>query len=707
MAYHRLDGQRTSLVFDLRGAVPVCCYWGSRLADDLPLSAFDQLHWQPKPPAVLDAPVGLTLLPENGRGWWGQPALRGSRAGRHWSNAFTLAESDLGAAAVRFTLVDAAAQLTVQLRLDLDRVTDVLRQRCVLINTGTRDYHLEWCAAATFPLPPEVNEILMFEGRWAKEFGVRRQPFPTGALIQDNTRGRTSHAAFPGAVVGRQGFDESGGTVYGFHLGWSGNHRTIVERTSEGWRQIQLGERLMPGEVILGPGQRYLSPSAYACCAEGMNELSVAFHGYMRAHILPTQVARTPRPVQYNTWEAVYFDHDLTVLKALASRAAALGVERFVLDDGWFSGRTDDGRALGDWTPDPMKYPQGLAPLIDHVNRCGMTFGLWAEPEMVSPDSDLYRRHPEWALNLDPLPRATGRHQLVLDLSLPAVSDYLFDRLHALLVAHPIVYLKWDMNRDLTTAGHDGRPAHHDQVTSLYALIDRLRQAHPDVEIETCASGGARVDFEILKRTHRVWISDSNDALERQQIQRGFSLFFPPEIMGCHVGPTHSHTSGRTLGLDFRGITAFGGHLGLELDLRTLRRGEIDDLKALIAIHKAHRDLLHGGRHLRLMPLDPQRSGWGAVALDRREAIYALMQVETPAPGASLRVTLPGLAPQTPYRVKPLLPGVETRTARTPTPPWYAEGLLATGELLAKAGLHVALPNPASGMLLKAVAEET
>lgn len=702
MSFLRLDSLHTTMVFDVNRAVPACCYWGPRLAADTPLAA---LQWQPVPPAVLDHPVGLNLLPETGRGWWGWPALSGCRGRFHWSNRFELSGCDASTNAIVFTLADAAAKLEIRLALDLDPDTGVLRQNCRLTNTGDDDYHLHWCAAAALPLPPDSDELLLYEGAWTKEFGLRRQPFPSGALVRDNCRGRTSHSRFPGVIAGQAGFDDRYGSVYGFHLGWSGNHRLVAEATSDGWRQVQLGELLMPGEMILAPGRSYTSPCAYACRAEGLNQLSQAWHRFLRKHILPAGVSRHPRPVQYNTWEAVYFDHRLQDLMALADRAADLGVERFVLDDGWFKGRRDDTRGLGDWEPDSGKFPDGLEPLISHVNRLGMSFGLWVEPEMVNPDSDLYRCHPDWVLHLDPLPRDTGRHQLVLDLARPEVSDYLFAALDGLLTAHPITYLKWDMNRDLTTAGHEGRAAYHSQVHALYGLVDRVRAAHPAVEIETCASGGGRVDFEILRRANRVWPSDSNDALERQVIQHGFSLFFPPEIMGCHVGPAVSHTTGRRLSLEFRGLTALAGHLGLELDLRELDAADVRMLKQIIAAYKDHRNLLHTGTFLRLNPSDKERLGWGVVGTDQREAVYGLFQLQTAAPGASPVVNLMGLIPGQRYRIARLLP-IESGTAMFPIPeaPWAEEGLVATGQLLAEAGIAIPLRDPASGVLLKAVA---
>ncbi|HQN52708.1 MAG TPA: alpha-galactosidase, partial [Phenylobacterium sp.] len=350
----------------------------------------------------------------------------------------------------------------------------------------------------------------------------------------------------PYMLVGEAGFSQATGEVTGAHLAWSGDARMLAERLRDGRIQLQGGELFLPGEVSLAPGETYDTPILYAArSGAGLNGLSDRFHPFVREVILGGRLKAKPRPVHFNTWEAVYFRHDLTELKALADLAAEVGAERFILDDGWFKGRNDDTTSLGDWIPDAAKYPNGLTPLIDRVRGLGLEFGLWVEPEMANLDSDLVRAHPDWLLHVDDRAQPVGRGQYVLDLTRPEVADHLFARLDALLAQHEIGYLKWDMNRDLTHAASRGRPASRRQTLAVYALIDRLRAAHPDVEIESCASGGGRADFEILKRTDRIWTSDCNDPVERQTIQQGFSIFFPPEVMGAHVGPAASHTTAR------------------------------------------------------------------------------------------------------------------------------------------------------------------
>ena len=271
----------------------------------------------------------------------------------------------------------------------------------------------------------------------------------------------------------------------------------------------------------------------------------------------------------------MYFDHETEKLKALADAAADLGIERFVLDDGWFGSRRDDTKGLGDWWVSENVYPDGLTPLISHVIGLGMEFGIWVEPEMVNPDSDVFRAHPDWALVSAGYEPVLGRQQLVLDLGNPAAFAFIEEHLDGLLRDHDIAYVKWDMNRDhIQGSGRDGAAGTHAQTLALYRLLDELRAKHPTVEFESCASGGARIDHEILRRTERVWTSDCNDALERQTIQRGASMLIPPEVMGAHIGPTRSHTTGRTHSLSFRAATAMFGHLGVEWNVdRSRRRG--------------------------------------------------------------------------------------------------------------------------------------
>ena len=693
----RLDGETSTLVIDARGpGIPRECYWGGALplASDLAALADSQARpWYPSGP---DHDVPTSLLPETGLGDFGHPGLSGVRDRRHWATAFRLVEVERLDDALTFRLEEPIAGLSLDIEITVDAATDVQSRRCRLRNVGDTPYRLDWCAAGVFRLPPFAVEALTFEGRWTREFQERRVDLGVGGFVRDNRRGRTSHDAFPGLIAGPAGFSEQSGRVFGFHLAWSGNHRLVAEVLPNGDRRIVVGELPMPGEIVLAPGETYETPWVHTATApDGLNGLSHRFHRFVRERVLRwPHGAMTPRPVVFNSWEAVYFHHDLERLRSLADAAAAIGAERFVLDDGWFGARDDDTTSLGDWMEHPGKWPDGLGPLIDHVRSLGMEFGLWVEPEMVNPESALYRAHPDWALNVDPLPRPTVRSQLVLDLSRAEVADHVFSMLDGLLQRYPIAYLKWDMNRDVATAGSDGVPAYGAQARALWALLDRLRSLHPDVEIESCASGGARADYGMLERTHRIWTSDSNDPLQRQTIQQGFSRFFPACVMGAHLGPSPAHTSGRRCSVAFRGLTALFGHFGLELDLLALDAAERRDVAAIVALYKRFRELLHEGRQWRLDHLEPGRIGYGVAADDGAEALFCLVQMASPPFAIAPPVLLPGLNDRDDYRVAIMAP--------EPTGAYGDTDLDVTlpGAVLTRVGLQLPTQMPETALLL-------
>jgi alpha-galactosidase len=402
--------------------------------------------------------------------------------------------------------------------------------------------------------------------------------------------------------------------------------------------------------------------------------------------------------VLLNTWEAVYFQHDTAHLQQLASAAAEVGIERFVLDDGWFGSRRDDTRGLGDWVVSPEVYPNGLAPLIEHVRALGMEFGIWVEPEMVNPDSDLYRAHPEWALTTDGYEPVLARNQLVLDLAQEGVYQHVLGQLDALLRDHDVAYVKWDMNRNhVHGSGADDKAGTRAQTVAYYRLLDELRSRHPNVEIESCASGGARIDHEVLQRTERVWTSDCNDALERQTIQWGASMFITPEVMGAHIGPTRSHTTGRVHSLAFRAISALFGHLGVEWNVLSLTDTERAQLADVIELHRRFRPLLHGGDTVRFDPVHNGQTAashaHGVYATDRSEALVAHVQLTA---GMSLlppALRLPGLDADRRYRVEQVpVPGSNVV--------WAQSGIELTGAQLARHGVQLPRQHPESGILL-------
>lgn len=599
--WHLVNGRSEVALADNPGGPPVMVelgqYYGpepNRQVED-----FDHCYFRrPVPNASLDEDVAPgTLVTTAGLGHFGTPSVAGCSAdGTNWLLAFETLSVEVGESSMTVHLGDTVAGLELDVLFELPSRGGCVEQTLTLRNVGIQAFRVDRLMA-TFVVPPGFDQVLTFAGRWGMEFQERRESLGISTWSRTNRRGRTSHDSYPGVIaLGREG--THGPEAYGVQLGWSGNHEVLIEPLDDGRRTLQIGEHWEPGEVVLAPGEAVSTPTAYHAYAasSGVREVRLTFHEHARARILkwPWPDAQT-RPVTLNTWEANYFALDEARLRAQAEAAAALGVERFVLDDGWFKGRRDDRRALGDWTPDPAIFPAGLAPLADHVDGLGMQFGLWVEPEMVSPDSDLYRAHPHWALQVAGRPLLTARHQLVLDLGRAEVRDHLFGCLDHLLRAAAIRHLKWDMNRDLTGAGGaDGRPGCRRHVLGLYQLLDRVRAAHPWVEIESCASGGGRADWGTLARTHRIWTSDGTDPQTRIGVQRGFLHFNPPEIMGAHISASPNHQTGRASTLAFRAIVAMMGHFGLELDPLAISEPEFQELKAWIALHKQLRPLLHG-----------------------------------------------------------------------------------------------------------------
>lgn len=583
-----LHGHASTLILEVvPGEAPLWCYWGARLPDGVTPAAVLR-STRPTPSFSPDFDQPFSLVPGLGQGWFGEPGLRAHRQGRDWTFQATDCAVEQSGQQVAVTLTDVAAKIAVTARLSLDPHSDVLTVSTTLTNQGHAPLDVQWLAAAVLPLPDHARTVRSFSGRHNTEFVAVEDQLTRSQWRRENRRGLTSHDCVPGAVV------LADGCAYGAQLAWSGNHCQFIDWVDDGRWQWQLGEALMPGEISLAPGECLTSPEVLATCAADANGVAQNFHAAIRARMDWPGAAMRPRPVHLNTWEGFYFDHDEAALKDLADAAARAGIERFVLDDGWFHRRNDDTSSLGDWWPDDVKYPRGLGPLADYVTSLGMELGLWVEPEMINPNSELYRAHPDWALQVAGRPLITARNQLVLDMGRDEVRDYLYERLAGLLNELPIGYLKWDHNRDLTAAGE--RPSFRRQVLGAYGLLARLRRDFPAVEIEACAGGGGRIDAGIARYTHRFWTSDNIDAVSRVAIQRGYLQFFPPELMGSHVGAAPAHATGRIQTMRFRNHVALPGHFGVELDLRKLGEHDLERLGEGIARYKALRDRLHRGQ---------------------------------------------------------------------------------------------------------------
>lgn len=696
---HLRGGGTSLLLISTPEGFPAYVHWGADLGalEADALAGYIALREPAVPTYGYDKTQWVPILPDALSGYSGRLALEGERAGnshavprpapRQWRA--TTRESAEGSSVELLGVDDVAGwQVTVTIGLTEH---GVLHTRTVVRNVGPDALHLA-AVRTVLPVGTAAVEALDLTGRWAHERVPQRHRINQALYERASRRGRPGHDSSLMLTVGSASFGFESGECWAVHVAWSGNHSTYVEQTPGGETHLGAGELLEPGEVVLEPGQEYTGPRVLAAYSgQGLNGVIAAMHSWLRAHE-PTPPAA--RRIVLNTWEATYFDQRTERLVALAQRAAKLGIERFVLDDGWFRGRRSDNAGLGDWQIDTDVWPDGLSPLITAVREAGMDFGIWVEPEMVNPDSDLARRHPDWILggghDLPPL----WRHQQVLNLQAPGAFEYLLECLDTLLAENDISFVKWDHNRDLTDPAHAGKPATHGQVLAFYRLLDELRQRHPGVEIESCASGGARIDAEVLTRTNRVWASDSIDPLERYRLQTWTSLVVPPEMLGSHVGSAIAHTSGRSSTIAYRAAAALLFHFGVECDINKLSEAEAEELAAWIALHKQVRKTRDRGRLVVGDHPDPALSITGLISEDQSEAWYVIATLDTPHAQPPRPVRLPGLAPDRSYRVSNRTPA-HTQPRGDATHLWPpAGGLVATGRALSGAGVQLRATMP-------------
>lgn len=534
------------------------------------------------------------------------------------------------------------------------------------------------------PIPNRAGEIMDFGGRWGAEHVPQRFELTIGTHRREGRRGRTGPDTAYVLSAGEKGFGYDSGEVWGVHTAWSGNHVHYVERVMPGAQVVGGGELLLPGEGLLAPGDTYASPWVYFNHAVGLDGQASRFHRYLRS--LPVH-PESPRPVTLNSWEAVYFEHDTDHLLQLIDRAAAVGVERFVLDDGWFGARRHEEAGLGDWVVSEDVYPDGLHPLVDKVRSHGMQFGIWFEPEMINVDSDLARAHPDWILQPEGRLPVEWRFQQVLNLAIDGAYQHVLGQMSAILTEYGVDYVKWDHNRDLVDAGSahdDGRPGVSAQTRAFYRLLDELRELHPDTEFESCSSGGSRIDLEVMQRAERVWVSDNIDPHSRQGLLWWTGQLLPLELMGSHIASGRSHATNRVHDIDFRAATAVFGHLGIEWDLMQASDEEMAKLAFWIDFYKQRRELLHSGRLVRVDMGDEHMFLKGVVLPER--ALFSFAVIDEPMMPELGEIRLPGLEPDSRYRLT--LVGLG-----------YELGVM-TGRQLATAGIRLAGRFPEVAMLI-------
>ncbi len=682
--YWRIDTACQTIALASEGGIPEVIWWGPRLADDEDLAQLAASQRHDVTGGMLDALPPLTLSPEPGRAFPGQPGhILAEADGTPLHPAFSFDRAEIAPGSLR--LISRAAGI------ELSHVLAAHPTGVITLKTSVkadRPIRVSWLAAPVLPAP-QSGEMIDVHGRWIGEFHLLRSAWCPGIRLREARTGRSGHEHPPYLILAEDGCTNARGTALALHYAWSGGHRMVAEELPDGRRQIQFGAST---GAETEAGTRFETAELVAAVStEGLNGIGALFQADLRDRVVQWPDPQRPRPVHYNCWEAVYFRHDLPELAEIATRAAALGAERFVLDDGWFGKRDDDRSGLGDWTVDRRKWPQGLHPLIAHVHGLGMSFGLWFEPEMVNPDSDLFRAHPDWSLG--PADQITGRHQMVLNLALPEVRDALFRQVSAVLAEYPIDYVKWDHNRLLPVVESA-------QTRGIYDLLDRLRAAHPKVEIESCASGGGRIDAGILARTHRVWLSDSNDALERLRIQHDAALFLPAAVTGSHVGPRHCHTSGRTLPMAFRAWVAAQRHMGFEMDLRELTEDEALTLARVTRWWKDNRDWMLSGTIHRLDSDDPAVTAELQLAADGGRFVAFAGQAVTSRQILPRPLRLAGLDPDARYRIRLLNPEDASRQSRGPNALKSAT-LCLTGRVLMIRGVLLPVAWPATMWVLE------
>jgi alpha-galactosidase len=638
-------------------------YWGGRLLASDPLPAIHD-HYDTPPFESPDASA-----PQEYGGWGNgmyiEPALKvtfpdGNRDLVLHYVSHTLTEDSL-----TVLLKDISRDIYVTLLYTVDVATGVIGRSGTIQNKTTEPVIIAQAAAAALTLPVgDHYQLSHLDGRWADEFSLQQEEIQPGKIVLDSRRGSTGHQNNPWFAIERStSTDEDHGDVWFGALAWSGSWAISIEQDPVHRIHIVAGFNPFDFSYKLAPGETLQSPTLYAgFTGEGLGGASRLLHRFELMRILPQAPKPHPRPVLYNSWEATEFAVDELGQEALAEKAASIGVERFVMDDGWFGQRNSDHAGLGDWYVNPKKFPHGLKPLIDKVHSLGMDFGLWVEPEMVNPDSDLYRAHPDWVLNFTGRPRTESRNQLVLNLARPDVREYVFHFLDKLLSENDIAFLKWDYNRNWSEPGwpavapDEQQKVYVDYVQNLYSILRDIRAKYPKLEIESCSGGGGRADLGIMHFVDQFWVSDNTDAFDRLLIQDGFTQAYSPGIMMAWVTDSPSGINQRVTSLDYRFLSSMQGSLGVGANLTKWTPQELATAKQWISDYKKMRETIqHGSLYRLISPQhDSEDSATESVSLDKKQAVLFTFlhssQETLPYPTVRLR----GLEPDTQYRLQPL-----------------------------------------------------
>ena len=658
----RIDAGNSTYIFGVneRGELQ-SIYWGGKLA---PSDRFAQAHSLP-PRASFNASVNTT--PQEFAGWgeglYNTPDLKITYPDGNRDLVLKYVSHSISGDELKLTLKDISRDVFVTLIYRADGATGILERSAIVENKTAQPLTIESASSATWNLPPANDYQLRYlTGEWAGEWNLHEQAMQPGKTILESRRGSTGHQNSPWFAIERgQSPDEDHGDVWFGTLGWSGSWRIAIEQSEEMRVRVTGGFNPFDFAYLLKPGESLKLPPFYGGYShDGIGGASRLLHRFELCTILPQAPHPRPRPVLYNSWEATEFAVNEAGQEALAEKAASIGVERFVMDDGWFGERNNDTAGLGDWFPNPQKFPHGLKPLIDKVHSLGMDFGLWVEPEMVNPNSNLYRQHPDWVLNFTGRPRTEARNQLVLNLARPDVRAYVFGFLDKLLSENDIAFLKWDYNRNWSEPGwpavapDEQKEVYVKYVENLYSILAELRARHPHVEIESCSGGGGRVDLGILHYTDEVWPSDNTDPFDRLSIQNGFTYPFTPAVMMAWVTDSPNWMNHRETSLSYRFLSSMQGSLGIGADLNKWTPQDFATAKTLIAEYKRVRDVVQQGDLYRLIsPTNGSEfSATQSVTRDKSQAVAFAFLHSSHMGHDFPRLYMRGLNPSLNYRVR-------------------------------------------------------
>lgn len=549
---------------------------------------------------------------------------------------------------LKLVLKDKSSELYVNCYYTVFADCDVITRFSEIVNKTDSEIYVEKAASLQLDLNSDQYDFISLVGGWAKERNAKRVPLHDGMQGFASRRGTTSHQHNTFFSLCDKAATEETGSAFGFHLIYSGNHKTEIEVAQFNNSRVLIGINDEGFSYKLNSGDLFTTPQAAMTFSNsGLGLMSRNFHDFIRNNIYRPFWKDKRRPVLINNWEATYFDFNTEILTNIAKKASEYGIELFVMDDGWFGHRNDDKTSLGDWAPNKLRFPNGLKQLSDNLKNLGMKFGIWIEPEMISEDSDLYREHPDWVLCVPNRSRSIGRNQFIIDLVNPLVKDYVLNVLLDLVENSNVRYIKWDMNRYLTEAystvldtDNEGE-AYHRFVLALYDILDKLTTKYPDLLIEHCSGGGGRFDLGMLYYSPQVWTSDNTDPVDRLAIQLGTSLGYPITSMGSHVSASPNHQTFRETPIDLRAAVAYNGTFGYELDIAKLTDEEQRKVKDQVEFYKKHYNLINFGDFYRIGYDDRKYAAWCYSSKDKKEILLFYIQLESAANAGDRFIKIP------------------------------------------------------------------